>query len=75
MSRIVLRSWSPGLRKISLVHVLQEEAGLSLTAAKESVDDLLAGKVVTVDIPEERKPLTVAEQIRSLGVICDIIGP
>ena len=74
MPRILLRSWTPGLRQISLVHLLQEKAGLSLTAAKKSVDGLVVGEVVTIEVENENEALILGEEIRALGGICEVIA-
>ena len=73
MPRILLRSWVPGLRKISLVDLLQEKAGLSLTAAKKSVDDLVLGNAVTIQMENDNEAARLADEIKSLGGICDVV--
>ena len=72
MPRVVIRSWTPGLRKVSLVHLLQENAGLSLTAAKKKVDDLLLGEIITIEVESESQALRLRSEIRSLGGICEV---
>jgi ribosomal protein L7/L12 len=72
MPKVTLKGWTPGLQKVSVVKLLQVQADLSLTSAKRCVDGLLAGEefVVTVATPEEAAQL--AEEIRKLGVVCEI---
>jgi ribosomal protein L7/L12 len=72
MPKITLRRWRPGLQKISLTKILQESAGLSLTAAKESVDRFLAGEQVAVSVITPEEAARIAEAIMELGVDCEV---
>jgi ribosomal protein L7/L12 len=73
MAQILLKSWKPGLLKISLVKLLQKEAGLSLTSAKQVVDRLLKGESVTVNIASTDRAKLLAAEIAALGAVCEVI--
>jgi ribosomal protein L7/L12 len=72
MPKITLKSWNPGLKKVSLTKLLQEQAGLSLTSAKQYVDRLLADEAVSVNVPTTEEAAQLAEEITKLGAVCEI---
>lgn len=72
MPKITLRRWRPGLQKISLTTILQRQAGLSLTSAKEYVDRFLAGEEVAVSVTTPEEAARIAEAIMELGVDCEV---
>lgn len=72
MPTIILKGWKPGLLKVSLVKLLQVQAGLSLTASKQLVDLLLAGESVSIDVATAAQAAQLAEQMIRLGAVCEI---
>lgn len=72
MPIVKLIGWQPGLRKVSLVTLLQQQADLSFTSAKQNVDYLLAGKHVNLEVGDRRKANQLAEEVRKLGCVCVI---
>ena len=72
MPTIILKSWKPGLLKISLTKLLQEQAGLSLTASKQSVDRLLAGETISIDVATDAQAVQLAEAMTRVGAVCEI---
>jgi len=71
MPKVTVRRWNPGLKKVSLAKLLQEEAGLSLTSAKQCVDRLLEGQSITVETTAEQAR-QLARKIDDLGAICEV---
>lgn len=67
--KVVLTGWKPGLKKISLYGVLVKSLNISITVAKQLADDLIAGKVIELEIDADRAPEFVSE-LEALGVIC-----
>jgi hypothetical protein len=65
--RVILTRWRPGLLKISLNHLLREEAGHSLTVAKAAVDRFLKGESVTVDLPSREGAVRFLRRAAELG--------
>ena len=72
MPRVIITGWKPGLEKISLTKLLQAEAGLSLKAAKESVDRCLAGERVSIPMPSGEAAERLAQQASDLGAVVEI---
>jgi hypothetical protein len=72
MAKVTLKGWRPGLEKITLTKMLQENGHLSLTSAKECVDRLLAGEEVTLDLPTSHEAAQLGEAITALGVDCEV---
>jgi hypothetical protein len=72
MDEVVFKSWEPGFRKASLTKMLQREAGLSLSEAKEKTDWLLEGKTVTVRFSSRHRAQEVSDAARQIGVIAEV---
>ena len=72
MPQVMLVGWKPGLRGVSLIKLLQAEAGLSLKAAKESVDRCLEGERVSISMPTEEAAEKLAQQASDLGAVVEI---
>ena len=74
MMHLVLKGWRPGLKKVSAVKLLQEQAGLSLISAKACVDRLLKNETVSVDMADAEDASELARELTNLGVICEVRG-
>lgn len=48
--KICINGWNPGFDKITMNRFLREEFGYSLKEAKKSVDDILDGKELVLDV-------------------------
>ena len=72
MVEVILKGWRPGLRKVSLAKLLQARGGLSLTSAKQCVDRLLKGEIVTVALDSTKEAAQLAEEVTNLGVKCEV---
>jgi ribosomal protein L7/L12 len=73
METVILKDWKPGLKKISLNRLLRENAGLSLSDAKNVVDELLDGKSAIVKIPSSDVAAQFLRDATDVGAICEII--
>jgi len=65
-SCVYLRGWRPEFNKIAFTALMREEVGVSLQAAKDLTDRLLAGETVIVWV---RNLSSTLDQARSLGAI------
>ena len=72
MAKLILKGWKPGLKKVSLTKLLQEQAGLPLTEAKKCVDLLLDHKPSTVAIESTEDALRLAGEVSKLGAVCEV---
>lgn len=72
MRRILLYGWKPGLNKIGLNHLLREQAGLTLSIAKASVDRLLEGDEVSLEINDDSIDCFV-DAAKHLGVDAQVV--
>lgn len=72
MTAIKLTGWHPGLRKISLTKLLQGELGISVATAKAAVDDLLDGREVLLQVPDQADTHRLVTEIRELGATCQL---
>ena len=74
MPTIQITGWREGLRKISLTHVLQQEAGLSMAAAKACTDRVLEGETVSVTLPDVQAARHVATRLTELGAVVQVLA-
>jgi hypothetical protein len=70
--KLVLTSWRPGLKKISLSTLLVTRANLKGLDAFESVDRLIAGEVIEVEIESADAALNLKQELEAIGVVCHI---
>ncbi len=68
---VIFKGWTPGLKKVSLTKLLQEEASLSLRSAKWCTDRLLAGEEVTVRVSSMAHLERLAGKAVALGVVVE----
>jgi hypothetical protein len=71
MTTVKVTGWEPGLRKISLTKLLQQDAGKDLAGAKALVDGLLQGKTFEVTFEEEQLARQFAEKAKAIGAQID----
>jgi ribosomal protein L7/L12 len=72
MQEVMMIGWKPGLRKISLSHLLQELTDLSMAEAKEYVDRLLRGEKVTVVMTSSSIAEDFSKRASDLGAIIEL---
>ncbi|MEM7246152.1 MAG: barstar family protein [Acidobacteriota bacterium] len=65
---VVLESWVPGLKVVSLIELLKERCSRSLADAKSDVDDLLEGREIRCSLPDEEAALSFEREAEALGV-------
>jgi ribosomal protein L7/L12 len=70
MKSISISGWNVGFRKLEHTRLLRSEFGLSLSQAKQTTDEVLAGNAVTLQVPDDRYEQAVAELIK-LGAKVD----
>jgi hypothetical protein len=70
MTRVTITSWEEGLNKIRLNHLLREHARYGLREAKEAVDQLLSGEIVTFESPDPESAVAFCRAAREIGAIC-----
>ena len=68
MAKITVQGWKHGLNKVGFTKLLQNEAGYTLSEAKHFTDDLLAGRTLTVNVPEELRA-SLVRQMEDLGAV------
>lgn len=69
---IVKRSGPASVMKVSLTKLFRYEAGFTLPAAKQATDDILDGKIVTIEIETLDKARELAEKATTFGVVCEV---
>lgn len=74
MARVVLTGWVPGLRKVSLAKLLQQEAGLPPATAKDCVDRCLARERVTIEMPSAASASRLVVAANALGALSEVEG-
>lgn len=67
MRKVALRSYKPGLKKVSLTLLMRHTVGYSLKEAKNITDALLDRKPVMVEVPGDQLE-TVLGELTNLGV-------
>ena len=72
MARVTLYGWKEGFQKVQTNKLLREKAGLSLSQAKHTVDMLLDGKSVSLEIPDRACATALIEEASMLGVECKL---
>jgi ribosomal protein L7/L12 len=69
---VTLTGWSTGLQKVSLTKLIQDHAGLSLSAAKRCTDDVLEGRPVSFALPSPEQAATLREALVRIGAHAEI---
>jgi len=61
---VYLRGWQPGFNKVEFTKLMKAEVGVSLSAAKNLTDRLLAGETIIIWVKDLQRTI---DQARSLG--------
>jgi hypothetical protein len=72
MIRVTIKGWEPGLKKVSLNHLLRETAHLGLAEAKGAVDRILLNEPVMVHLPDFEAAEAFRSSARALGAVCSL---
>lgn len=67
MRKVTIVGWVAGFNPVALNHLLQNLCSHSLREAKEVVDKILGGEVVTIYVLDERQ---FCEEAEKLGAKC-----
>lgn len=73
MAKVAITGWNKGLNKIQLNHLLQRRSGCGLREAKRSVDDLLAGEILTYEFPDDESASAFCRSATEVGAVCSIV--
>ena len=72
MRNLKIIGWRTGMLKISMSHVLQEHLSLGLKDAKDCVDNVLAGKVVSFTLEDLARADPLVQALEDVGAIVEI---
>jgi hypothetical protein len=73
MAKVLFTGFKYGIQKVALTKLQRYEANLSLGAAKNNTDNLLEGKIITIELDTIEKAKDFYEKATTLGVICEIL--
>lgn len=74
MVKIIIKRAGPaGVMKIPLTTLFRYEAGLTLPSAKQATDDILDGKIVTIEMKTLEDATSLAKKATDLGVVCSVV--
>jgi hypothetical protein len=73
MAKVILNSWREGLEKVSLTKIQVSILGKSLKEAKNNVDSLLDGEVITLEIDSLDLANTFLKEVERIGVNCKLV--
>ena len=69
---VAITGWSTGLRKASLTSLIQDYAGVGLTAAKRCTDDVLEGRPVVLDVSSHERAAEFCDALRDIGAQAEV---
>ncbi len=72
MRNLTIVGWREGMLKISMSHVLREHLSLGMKAAKDCVDDVIAGRIVSFRLEDSAKAQFLAIALEEVGAIVSV---
>ncbi|GEM_PF-3241789 len=69
MTKIVFYKWQPGFDKIGFYRLLRKELGYSLATAKKTVDLLMEGKTIEIELTSPELAEQILRQAEQLGAV------
>jgi hypothetical protein len=69
MAVLIIERWNPGLNKVALAKLLHSRAHVSLSLAKQCVDQLLEGNEVALDVPSLVDASEIARDAETFGAV------
>lgn len=72
-SRVRIRGWRPGLKKVSLTLTVRRLAQLRLAGAKSVTDRVLDGEIVDVEVGDAGGARELARELQALGVVAEVV--
>lgn len=73
MTKVIMKSWREGMKKVSLSKLQVELLQKTYTIAKQNVDKLLDGEIIVLEIEQEAVAVEFYESAEKLGVDCLIM--
>jgi ribosomal protein L7/L12 len=70
MKKIIMKGWREGMEKVSLSKLQIELLGKSLKEAKNNVDMLLEGEIITIDVENNNIAKRFVDSANKIGVDC-----
>lgn len=67
--------WRSGAveKRISLVHLLQDELGVGLAAGKRLLDDFVEQGTLVLEVPSAEAAARLVARAGELGLVCEIV--
>ena len=72
MPVLILERWNPGLNKVALTKLLHSRAHVSLSLAKQYVDQLLEGNEVALEISSLVDANEIARDAETIGAVVSV---
>ena len=73
-NKLRILGWKAGLHKVSMTKLLHEETSLSLSGAKQVVDQVLEGQEIDVDVPANSNLRDLVHRLRLLGARVTVVA-
>lgn len=70
MKKIRFTGWNKNMNKIKFIHLLNEQAGLSLKESKEIKDRIVDGEVIEIEVHDDKVKVIISEAT-AFGVIAE----
>ena len=70
MTALKLVGWEKGIKTVSLINAICEYTGSSLSQAKSLVEELLAGKAITIEFADDATMKAFRSRAISFGTRC-----
>ena len=70
MKKIKFTGWNKNMNKIKFIHLLNEQADLSLKESKEIKDRIVDGEVIEIEVHDEKVKAIISEAT-AFGVIAE----
>lgn len=61
------------MKKVSMTKIFQYEAGLTLSLAKQTTDNILENKIVVIEMTNLEDAKNLAKKVTDLGAVCSIV--
>ena len=73
MTKVKFKGWKYGMQKVAFTKLLRNEANLPLEVAKQTTNDLLESKTITIELLTLEEARNIYEKAESLGVVSEIV--
>jgi hypothetical protein len=72
--KVIFTGWQVGIKTVSLIQLVKERVGVSLSEAKRVVDALLEIPVTRLEMADARQAAETADALLRLGLPCSARG-